>query len=161
MFNIVKKNNNNNKIPGGASGVKNPKNKYTREQIKGLLSGYIPVDENKWSDIPVESHIRYLKKDGVFVRGGFVTNHWLDKKGNKFIHLSNNLNKNADGYATWPMAHNSVQRVFKKINKKNGIEMDVVRGKTAEIIEQINKLVDVVKNQGARLDRLEQRLINS
>jgi uncharacterized protein YoxC len=53
------------------------------------------------------------------------------------------------------MAHESVAKIFKKPDAKSGIEMDVVRGKTAEIIGQINKLVDVVKAQKNRLDTQE------
>lgn len=134
---------------------KYPSTAYTNEQIKELLVGYIEVRKDKWSDIPVGSHIRYVKKDGTFVRGGFVTNHWLNKEGKQFIHIANNLKKNSPNYATWPMAHESVARLFKKPDAKTGIELDVVRGKTAEIISQINKLVNVVKEQGRRLDKQE------
>lgn len=129
-----------------------PKKDYTPEQIKGLLNGYIEVPVDKWSDIPVNSHIRYFKKDGTFVRGGFVTSHWLNTEGKHFIHLANSFKKRIPGYATWPMAHESVTKIYKKPDAKNGIEMEVVRGKTAEIIGQINKLVDVVKQQKLRLD---------
>lgn len=122
-----------------------PKTAYTKEQIRKLLTGYIEVPLAKWSDIPLTAHIRYVKKDGSFVRGGFVTNHWLNKDGKPFMHVANNLKKDAPGYKTWPMAHENVAKVFKKPDAKNGIEMDVVRSKTAEIIGQINKLVDALK----------------
>ena len=113
------------------------------------------MSKELWSDIPINSHIRYFKKDGTFVRGGFVTSHWLNKDGKPFIHLTNSFKKRSAGYATWPMAHESVAKIFKKPDAKSGIEMDVVRGKTAEIIIQINKLVDVVKAQKNRLDAQE------
>jgi hypothetical protein len=134
---------------------KYPSKSYTNEEIKKLLVGYIEVGKNKWADIPNGSHIRYIKSDGTFVRGGFITNHWLNKEGKPFIHLANNIKKDAPGYITWPMAHDSVSRVFKKPDAKTGIEMDIVRGKTVEIISQINKLVDVVKEQKKRIDSLE------
>ena len=132
-----------------------PKKEYTQEQIKGFLNGYIEGASAKWEDIPTNSHMRYFKKDGSFVRGGFVTSHWLNKEGKKFIHLANNFNKKAQNYATWPVAHESVSRIFKKIDNKSGIEMDVVRNKTTEIISQINKLVDVVKSQQLKINNLE------
>lgn len=131
------------------------KKDYSQEQIRGLLSGYIEVSNELWADIPINSHIRYFKKDGTFVRGGFVTSHWLNKEGKPFIHLANNFKKRSAGYATWPMAHESVAKIFKKPDANSGIEMNVVRGKTAEIIGQINKLVDVVKAQKNRLDSQE------
>jgi hypothetical protein len=131
------------------------KKDYTQDQIKELLNGYIEVSKHLWADIPTGSHIRYFKKDGTFVRGGFITNHWLNKEGKQFIHIANSFKKNSVGYATWPMAHESVEKIFKKPDTKSGIEMDVVRSKTAEIIGQINKLVDVVKEQKNRIDLQE------
>jgi hypothetical protein len=131
------------------------KKDYSQDQIRELLKGYIEVSKALWSDIPISSHIRYIKKDGAFVRGGFVTSHWLNKEGKPFIHLANSFKKRSPGYATWPMAHESVAKIFKKTDAKSGIEMDVVRGKTAEIIGQINILVDVVKQQTNRLDAQE------
>lgn len=156
MFNIKGTNTNGVALSKPTYGNKKYKKKeYTQDQIKKLLIGYIQVSPSKWDDIPINSHIRYFKKDGTFVRGGFVTNHWLNKEGKPFIHLANNFKKNAPGYATWPMAHEAVDRIFKKVDSKSGIEMDVVRGKTAEIIAQINKLVDVVKELKKRMDSYE------
>ena len=134
---------------------KYPHKSYTNDEIKKLLVGYIEVSKNKWSDIPLGSHIRYIKTDGTFVRGGFVTNHWQNKEGKPFIHLANNIKKGTPNYATWPMAHEAVARVFKKPDAKTGIEIDAVRGKTAEIIGQINKLVDIVKEQKKRIESNE------
>ena len=125
---------------------------YTPDQIKGLLQGYVLVSHSMWSDIPVGAHVRYFKKDGAFVRGGFVTSHWFNKEGKPFIHLANSFKKKVKGYATWPLAHESADRIYKKIDRGSGIEMDVVRGKTTEIIGQINKLVDIVKQQKVKLD---------
>jgi flagellar capping protein FliD len=135
---------------------KNGKKELTVEQKKSLLKGYIEVPRSKWGEIPVNSHIRYIKKDGTFVRGGFVVNHWLNKTGQPFIHLANGFKKSVPGYATWPMAHESAKHVFKKPNSKNGIEMDVVKRKNKEIISQINKIVDAVKDLKKRVEKNEQ-----
>jgi hypothetical protein len=143
------------KTPKYTGKKKYAKKDYSHEQIRGLLSGYIEVSKELWADIPINSHIRYFKKDGTFVRGGFVTSHWLNKEGKPFIHIANSFKKRSAGYVTWPMAHESVAKIFKKPDAKSGIEMDVVRGKTTEIIGQINKLVDVVKAQKNRLDAQE------
>ena len=165
MFNIVNSKDDKDKteVEGAADKTNAPKyntkkykkKEYTPDQIKGLLNGYVQVSQTKWPDIPISAHIRYFKKDGTFVRGGFVTSHWLNKEGKPFIHLANSFKKKSAGYATWPMAHESVSKIFKKIDSKSGIEMDVVRNKTTEIVGQINKLVDVVKEQKNRLDSQE------
>jgi hypothetical protein len=128
---------------------------YTPQQIKEMLVGYMQVPRDKWIDIPIESHVRYFKKDNTFVRGGFVINHWVNKDGKHFVHLANGFNKGTAGYATWPVAYESTDKIFKKLEPKNGIEMDLVRNKTAEIITQINRLVDVVKEQRRVIDQHE------
>jgi len=124
-------------------------------KIYGLLKGYIEVPRNKWGDIPKSSHVRYFKKDGVFARGGFVTNHWLNKEGKHFIHLATSIRRNVKNYFTWPVAHENVKKIFKKPDAKSGIEMDVVRTKTAEFMVSINKIVAAIKQQKARIDTLE------
>lgn len=129
------------------------KTTYTPEQIKELVEGYIIVPPDKWDDIPIGSHIRYIKNDGVFVRGGFVTSHWLNKENKQFIHLANSFKKKNQGYATWPVAHESVSKIYKKVDRDSNIEMDVVRTKTSEIINEINKLVSVIKAQKKRIDK--------
>jgi hypothetical protein len=134
------------------------KKDYTPDQIKTLLQQYMEVSADKWADIPINSHIRYIKKDGTFVRGGFLTSHWLNKEGKPFIHLANSFKKRTEGYATWPVAHESVAKLYKKQDAKSGIEMDVVRTKTTEIIGQINKLVDVVKQQKVRMDAQDEEI---
>ena len=135
-----------------AAKKKYEKKSYTPEQIKGLLKGYVLVPVEKYDSIPINSHVRYFKTDGTFVRGGFVTSHWLDKNGKSFIHLANSFKKGKN-YATWPVAHENCSKVYKKVDNKNGIEMDIVRNKTSEIINQINRLVDVVKRQKKVIDK--------
>ena len=48
--------------------------------------------------------------------------------------------------------------IYKKVDKNNSVEVDVIKAKNIEIIQQINKLVDVVKSQGIRIENLEQKL---
>ena len=146
--------------PGGKKPSRTEEKKYaavvyTPEQKKELLQGYIEVSSEKWADIPINSHIRYIKKNGTFARGGFVTNHWFNKEGKPFIHLANGFQKRKNGYITWPVAHVSLMKVYKKIDRAGGIEMDVVRKKTTEIVGQINRLVDVIKHQKNRIDSNE------
>jgi hypothetical protein len=143
-------------LPKYTPGVKKyAKKQYTPDQIRGLLKGYIEVPKDKWADIPVNSHVRYFKNDGVFARGGFVTNHWLDKKGKPFIHLATGLKRTDKKYFTWPVAHENVKKIFKKPDAKSSIEMEVVRKKTAEFMVSINKIVSAVKEQKMRIDHLE------
>lgn len=136
---------------------KYPSTKYSNDEIKELLDGYNEVPRSAWGQIPVGSHIRYFKTDGKFVRGGFVINHWA-KDGKDFIHLSNNTKTTAPKYAAWPVAHESVKRIFKKPDPQSKIEVDTMRNKTLEIITQINKLVSAIKKLQQRVDEQDRQI---
>jgi hypothetical protein len=126
------------------------------EDIKKLLVGYIAVPKQNWVDIPTDSHIRYIKSDGTFIRGGFVISQNI-KNGKYFMYLTNNL-YNSPNKKNWPVSFDNITTIYKKVDKNNSVEVDVIKAKNIEIIQQINKLVDVVKSQGIRIENLEQKL---
>jgi len=111
--------------------------KYTIEQIKKFLEGYVEVSPVDWATIPLMTHVRYFKKNKKFVRGGFVASHWT-RDGKRFTHLANNINKNAPNYIAWPMAHENIFKVFRKTDKT---------------VNTINKLVSVVKQQQQKIEK--------
>lgn len=133
------------------------KTTYNTPEIKSLLKGYILVQKDQWSSIPINSHIRYFRNGNVFRRGGFVTNHY-EKNGLPFIHLATSRNdyKKGPKYTTWPLALSDTARIYMKPNKSSNIEMGAVQSKNTEIISQINKLVSVVKQQKIRIDKQEE-----
>ena len=151
MFNIA-----GGKSVSDKSGSEKKSKKLEPEDIKKLLVGYISVNKQNWSDIPSDSHIRYVKLDGTFVRGGFLVSINI-KNGKYFMYLTNNL-YNSSNKKNWPVGFDNITTLYKKIDKSSSIEMDTVKNKNVEIIIQINKLVDIVKSQGVRLDQLEQKL---
>lgn len=127
------------------------KKTHTPENIRSLLIGYAEVSPSQWKDIPIVSHIRYVKKDGTFVRGGFVINN-----DNGVMQLANNLNKQAPGYTTWFASHTSLSKIYKKgAVEGNKEEIKVENNKQTDIIRQMNKLIDAVKQHKTRLDAQE------
>ena len=127
------------------------KKTHTPENIRELLIGYAEVSPSQWKDIPIISHIRYVKKDGTFVRGGFVINN-----DNGVMQLANNLNKQAPGYTTWFASHVSLSKIYKKgAAESHPEEIKVETNRQTDIIRQMNKLIDAVKQQKTRLDTQE------
>jgi hypothetical protein len=125
--------------------------KLTDAQIANLIKGYEVLPSTAWSDIPVNTHIRYTKRDGSFVRGGFVINHWA-RDGKQFIHVANNIKQNTPNYIAWPVAHETIQTLYAKSDKP------AESTKLTEVITQINKIVDVVKKQQQQIDRITTEL---
>ena len=128
------------------------KKTINQENIKELLIGYSELPISSWRDIPNGSHVRYIKKDGTFVRGGFVINN-IDG----LIQLANNLNKQASNYITWYASHKSISKLYKKgITDRNNVkENNMEKDMQSDIIRQMNKLTDAVKLQKTRLDNQE------
>lgn len=125
------------------------KKTHTPENIRALLIGYTEVQPSQWKEIPNVSHIRYVKKDGTFVRGGFVINN-----DNGVMQLANNLNKQAPGYTSWFASHASLSKIYKK-GAAEVEEVKVETNRQTDIIRQMNKLIDAVKQQKTRLDNQE------
>ena len=142
MFNIKEKNTKDKKT-----------SKYSQSQINAMLEEYKEVDKDIWSTIPAGTHIRYIKKDGKFVTGGFVVNHWVNEHGKKFIHLSNGFIQNKN-YITWPMAHDNVINLYAK-RKKDEPSVENLNNRVRDIMKSINNIVSVVKRQEKKIEILE------
>lgn len=142
MFNIQEKNTKDKKT-----------SKYSQSQIDAMLEEYKEVDKDKWNTITAGTHIRYIKKDGKFVTGGFVVNHWVNEHGKKFIHLSNGFIQNKN-YITWPMAHDNVIKLYAK-TKKDDPSVENLNNRVRDIMKSINNIVSVVKRQEKKIEILE------
>lgn len=127
---------------------KEPK-RYSPDDIKKLLEGYVEVQRADWKTIPVGTHMRYYKTNGTFVRGGFVTSHWFNADKKPFIHLANNINKRAPGYATWPVAYEATSRIFMKPG--------AVKEEENENAKNIGKLLDILKRHDRDIKILQKK----
>lgn len=151
MFNIKKKNKDESiRI---SNNTDNKKSKYSQLQINAMLEEYKTVDVDNWSNIAAGTHVRYIKKDGKFVTGGFVVNHWVNEHGKKFIHLSNGFIQNKN-YITWPMAHENVMKLYAK-RKKDNPNVEILNKRVRDIMKSINNIVSVVKKQEKKIEKLE------
>ena len=103
-------------ISGGAKVNASKKHaKLTDAEIENLLKGYTLIQAEMWKNISIGTHIRYFKKTGVFVRGGFLISHWYNAGGLPCAHVSNNLRKDAAGYKAWPMDFAKIDKIYAKL----------------------------------------------
>lgn len=136
---------------------KQPKCQITDDKKRTLLVGYVVVPSDAWETIPYKSHIRYIKVDGTFVRGGFFKNLWTTQDGVHMMQLENNLNRKAPGYTTWAVAFNNIRVLYKKVDKSNIIEVSSMYKKIEQQRTAINSLVDAVNELDRRVKVLENR----
>jgi hypothetical protein len=132
------------------------KQPLTDNEKKELLVGYAVVPPDTWETIPYKSHIRYIKTDGSFVRGGFFKNLWV-KGGMSMLQLENNLNRKAPGYVTWAVPFDTIKVVYKKYNKPSSIEIASLYKKIEQQRVTINTLVDAINSLDGRVKALESK----
>lgn len=137
----------------------------TSENQHKLLTDYIEVPREKWSSLPNRIHIRYLRKDGNFRRGGFIKNIWSNVKNDsttaEFFQLSTTLSYNSKN---WKVPFSSIDKVWKTKKFNDGSEKIDQFSKTAESnteqIEYLNKTIDQLKIDVAKLSNEQTRVIN-
>lgn len=92
------------------------KAEYSDEKIKSMLENYNEVPKSEWFNLPVGTHIRYLKKDGKFQTGGFIRSKNA-KDDHQYFMLENDMfgNKQKNpNYTHWVMHFQNVAKVFAK-----------------------------------------------
>ena len=151
MFNIIQEKNGGDKKKW--VNTKTAKKTYSQPQKDAMLEDYKLIPEDAWSNISKGTHIRYVKKDGTFVKGGFVVNHWVNETGQKFIHLSNGFIQNRN-YISWPMSHNNVSKVYAK-EKQDDPAIKILNDRVRDIMKSINNIVSVIKRQEKEIEKLK------
>ena len=146
--------------------AKNPKHepitinnakKITLDEQKELLVGYVIAPPESWNELPYRAHLRYIKIDGSFVRGGFFKNFWKRNDGQQMMQLENNLNRKAQNYSTWAAPLSSIRTLYKKCDKGSSIEITSIYKKLEHQRIAINALVDAVNKMKVRIDILERK----
>lgn len=127
------------------------KNLINKNEQEKLLQNYIEVDKNNWDKIPKNTHIRYLRNDGLFRRGGFIKNIWINsygtKQGTKCIQLASNMTYKAQ---KWTVSINDINKIW----KKNDIELIQNNENTDIITSRINILSETIEKNKENIDYL-------
>lgn len=84
---------------------------YTQSEKKSLLDNYSVLPKSKWSTMVFGQHLRYLRTDGRFVRGGFLI-EYFERDGKKTIRLANGFTPHQKGYATWAIALDQLAEIY-------------------------------------------------
>lgn len=133
----------------------------TEQDRAGLLANYEEVPREQWTDLPIKIHIRYLRKDGTFRRGGFVKNIWasVNKAGTEVFQMSSSLSYNSK---TWRVPFSSISKVWKskKFNKTADVEK-IAKSTTTntEQIEYLTKSVEQLRIDLTKLSNEQARIV--
>lgn len=133
-----------------------------------LLENYVEVASDGWEKIPKNTHIRYLRKDGNFRRGGFVKASWVSSygkdKGKKSLQLSSNMSYKS---TKWTIVIDDIDKIWKKNISIDGSgvpddynDMKNMIKANAVAMEHLSKVVEQVKIDNTRLANDQTRTLN-
>lgn len=160
------------KIGGQIDDIKVDANTSKYDQ-DALLVGYTLVPPDKWSNVSSGSHIRYLRKDGEFRKGGIVTAVYAtkDTEGNDTIKfdLISNYGPTA---VKWSIYKGSIEKIWAKEENRSvspvasprvntdvsDMKKDMVFCRNA--IEDLRKEIQKITNEQMRTIVLIKKLHN-
>ena len=139
------------------------------EEQQKLLNEYAEVPREDWIKLTDGDIIRYLRKDGIFRKGGLFKNSWIGTSGrNKDKHCiqmapliskyNNNGNNNGN---TWTICHDDIDKIWKK--KRLTLEIPQEGSKMSIMEEKIEFLTRTTEQQKIDLLKLKNeqtRIIN-
>lgn len=105
---------------GGGASAPARATPYTEKEQIAKLEGYIKVPTEFWPAVKYSAHVRYIRKDGKFVPGGFVVKNPFDTQvagegaEKRFLRLQNGFNAAARSYATWMAAYEDIEHLYVK-----------------------------------------------
>ena len=143
--------------------VKKTSGKIQLDEQNRLLQNYTELQPDKWNILTKGDHIRYLRKDGSFRRGGFFTNSWIGNYGNmtgkQCIELSSSI-----GYNTkkWTICTESIDKIWLS-NKSTSMETKSTHNvdDLHDQIELLNRTTEQLKIDIVNMGNEQKRIINA
>ena len=140
----------------------------SNEEISDTLQGYTEVSSDNWDTMIIGSHIRYLRKDGLFRSGGYIKNTWMSTQGKNKNKLSIQLGSGLSYKSpTWNITLTDIDKIWiRNVENSNNIdnsqldELHKISKNNTESIEYLTKSVSQVKIDIAKLNNEQQRIIN-
>jgi hypothetical protein len=134
-----------------------------------MLQNYNEVDRDQWDKIHPSSHVRYLRKDGLFRRGGFIKNSWVGlygtSKGKKCLQLSSSPSYKS---TKWTICLDDIEKIWKRnptsvtTCEKNIIspELNTTIQSNKESVEYLVRSVEQLKIDISKINNEQTRIIN-
>lgn len=142
--------------------------KMTAEEFKQYVKGMIRIPEDKWMSIPENSQICYAKKDGTYVKSGYVRLTY-SKNGGDFLRYGTKMYQapNDKYYKEFTINLSKIARIYKMVSRDAAWEFKIMGQRiTDEIatrddhIAVLNERVDKVEDSLRRIVKFVKRLHN-
>lgn len=133
-----------------------------------LLKNYKELPKGKWDELKYPDHIRYLRNDGTFRKGGYFKSSFISTSGKnkdeKCIQLSTSNQFNAP---TWTICFKDINKIWINIRSPLTSSLDISNSgfsdeikKNTENIEYLTKTVSQLKIDMLKINNEQKRIIN-
>jgi hypothetical protein len=139
------------------------KKENTKIDRDKLLIGYDEVPQVEWESLTKGVHIRYLRKNGFFRKGGFIKDVWIglsgENKGKNVIRLCNNMSYKA---VIWTITFDQIDKIWKKKINIYTMPSDNkgVIDSNKESIEYLTTRLDQFAIDISKINNEQQRIVN-
>lgn len=139
-----------------------PAREYTAEDVVELTEGYDEMrDADLWRGIPNGTHLRFRKKDGKFLVGGFLHNYYRDAAtGKEAFYIENSTNRRDSNYFKFKLDFDNLDVVWKK-RDHTLVSVAEFTGVMREVLEQVKKIekrITKLEKNAAQMEGRVQRL---
>ena len=140
----------------------------TEDAFKKMIVGYTLTNMAEWENIPKKSHIRYQKKNGQFMTGGFLHKAWEKQVNGRQVKTIILINRafgdtHTAGNKWWLISEDSVNKLWvKKAVNTQGAEMQgtSVSGVSQEDFDKLSAEVVRLRNEQMRMLNFIKKLYN-
>jgi hypothetical protein len=123
--------------------------------IDTYLIGYTQVPNSEWKNLKYYDHIRYLRKDGSFRRGGYIKNIWLAPDEGKIrLELSSGTGY---GSRSWNLGLQSVEKIWRKDGAAESATVDLTEINTK--IENLEQVCANLTKEIVRMNNEQKRVL--
>ena len=125
----------------------------TEEEKKEYLKNSILIPSEQWLTLPVNSFISYIKKDGKFIKGGYIKLIYNKKESNYLIYGSKLDKYNNDRYyKEFTIKLDNIKEIYKKVDSSAIIEYQIIKNNINSMIEKFKLDIDKIYEKINELD---------
>lgn len=129
-----------------------PTRYYTEEEIQEKLINYIEVPKNMYDTIRPGSHVRYIKIDGVFRCGGFVTMNPIKSTKNEdsiefFMRLRSDIRVKSANQVQWLVNYGNIDKLYVKVSVEHEMFKAEINSRLDHIVHMMNRNFEKVKKK--------------
>jgi hypothetical protein len=127
-----------------------------------LLEGYQIINPIYWDKIPYQSHIRYLRTDGKFIKGGFIIAVVNDFDQNNAPTLRFDLISNLNSKPVkWSVYKGNIAKIWIKSDEAVAPQMSLPPTPIDKTKEELDYLKQSVDQMRQKMQQMENELIRT